>query len=575
MKNSRLKTALLTVTLLSGVTSFSQDGTDRLWVTFENQSSLPQMKEGKLKSSHPAIQKLIDEHAIVSVSQALPDSRREDLQMVYEIDCFCNGDALAEEMKKVAILKDPVEGPKYELLSLPDDYAVEFPQDYALDLINAEEAWSYTHGDTNVILGISDGSFLTEHEELTSKYVSVTNMVNASMNYYYHGTAVATTAAGATDNLVGKSAIGYNCKLALNTIGYNQLLQLHYSGARVLNASWTTGCSYNAYTQQVIDEIYEDGGIVVAAAGNGNATCGSASALVYPAALNHVIAVSSVGPNDNHERYIGDPNSTHQHNSSVDICAPGYDVALTISSGTYMYGNGTSFASPYVAGTIGLLLSVRPCLTFENVLEILQTTAVNIDAQNSAYIGGLGAGRLDAGAAMEYISTYLCDGVDLGNSGVIDFGNNPNILNPGSGMNPETSNGASTGNNGGIISTHGNNTGTIGGSGPTTPTSVEYTRDHLMNSNGNRVGESTPTVNQDEFEAVLFPNPSNGIANLKWTVAGDVELQVYSSTGNLVLNKKIGSEESQTTIEVGNPGVYFIQLRSAGEQIWTQKLVKL
>lgn len=575
MKNSRLKSALVSVTLSATLNTFSQDGTDRLWVTFENQSSVPTLIEGKLQSSNAEVQKLINDHAIVSVDQALPDSRREDLLKVYEVECFCNGDALAEEMKKIAILKDPVEGPKYELLTLPDDYNTEFTEDYALDLINAEEAWTYTHGDSNLVLGISDGSFLTNHEELSSKYVSVTNLTNASMNYYYHGTAVAITAAGATDNVLGKSAIGYNCKLALNTIGYNQLLQLHYAGARVINASWTTGCSYNAYTQQVINEIYEDGGIVVAAAGNGNATCGSASALVYPAALDHVIAVSSVGPYDNHERHIGDPNSTHQHNSSVDLCAPGYDVALTISSGTYMYGNGTSFASPYVAGTIGLLLSVRPCLTFENVQEILQTTAVNIDAQNPAYIGGLGAGRLDAGAALEYLSTYLCDGVDLGNAAVIDYGNNPNIFNPGMGNTGGSSSGST---NGGIINNHGNNSGTVSGSGTTNPTSVNYDRSTLENADGNRVGATTPDtprLDNDQFDAVLFPNPSNGVSNLQWNEASDMELQVFSSTGKLILSKKLSTEENQTSIEVFNSGVYYIQMLKEGEQVWTEKLVKL
>jgi len=178
-----------------------------------------------------------------------------------------------------------------------------------------------------------------------------------------------------------------------------------YSGARVVNMSWSSGCYFNAYAQSVIDEAYANGTILVASAGNGG-TCGGASNLVYPASYDHVIAVSSVGPLDNHERFYGDANSTHQHNITVDICAPGYDVALSTAPGVYVTGNGTSFASPYVSGTIALMLSVNPCLTPDQVEYLLKRTAVNIDAMNPSYVGLLGAGRLDASAAVRAAATF-------------------------------------------------------------------------------------------------------------------------------------------------------------------------
>ena len=420
---------------------------DEIWVTIVNENEIPAHESGQLKSSSPEIQSIIDQFNIVSVEAALPDSRREDLKKVYSMKCQCNaGELIAEIERSSKQLRLPEPAPEYRLSMTTNDYNAEFNQDYALDLIDAQGAWDYSTGDTSMILGISDGNFFVNHEDLQGEYISV-NTWTTPAYYYYHGTAVAVAAAGATDNGVGKSSIGYNCRMRLTGMGYNSILQMTYGGAKVINLSWTSGCFYSVYAQYVIDEAYNNGTIIVAAAGNGS-TCGGPNNLVYPAANDRVIAVSSVGPNDNHEKIIGDPSTTHQHNSSVDICAPGYNVPLAVAPGFYLTSSGTSFAAPFVTGTIGLMLSLDPCLTFEEVEDILYSTAVNIDTQNPNYIGGLGAGRLDAKAALEMVSNSLissvvtdisCNGfsdgaIDLQNVGTSDTCS-WSTLN-GSGVNP-------------------------------------------------------------------------------------------------------------------------------------------
>jgi hypothetical protein len=341
---------------------------------------------------------------ITTITKAFPSSRNAGLTNVYEIACNCDENDLLQQVSKLStVFARPEIAPKYELLNTPNDYSIAFTNDYALNLINAQDAWGITRGDSSVIIGISDSNFDLNHEELVGKYTYVTpGMINSN---YYHGTAVAITAAGNTDNSMGKSSIGFNSSLQLREMNYNELLSATYSGAKVINVSWTSGCYYNTYAQTVIDEVYNNGTVIIVAAGNGS-TCGGASNLVYPAAHNHVIAISSVGPLDNHERTIGDPASTHQHNSSVDLCAPGYDVALTVAAGWYLTGNGTSFAAPYVSGTVALMLAVNPCLTPDDVEMILKQTAVNIDSINPLYAGNLGAGRLNAFAAVQMASTY-------------------------------------------------------------------------------------------------------------------------------------------------------------------------
>ena len=90
-------------------------------------------------------------------------------------------------------------------------------------------------------------------------------------------------------------------------------------------------------------------------------------------------------------------------------------VALTIASGWYLTGNESSFVAPYVTVTFGLMLTLNPCLSYNDVLSILQETAVNIDDQNPNYIGMLGAVRLNAGSALPHASSYSCNGKGPGN----------------------------------------------------------------------------------------------------------------------------------------------------------------
>ncbi len=355
-----------------------------------------------IDSENEQLSKMIRDFRITSIGKAFPASRSHVLQNVVEIKCNCDMNDLYKAVAESSELFSRVEMTEaIEVLGEPNDYTM-VGSDYGLNLINAKAAWDITHGDSSIVIAITDAGYYYNHEELLNKY----NYVSANpYTNYGHGTAVAVIAAGGTNNGIGKSSIGYNSSLQLRAMDYNNVLEATYSGAKVINMSWASGCYFSSYYQDVINEAYNNGSILVAAAGNGG-TCGGPSNLVYPAAYDHVIAVSSVGPYDNHERVIGDAGSTHQHNSSVDICAPGYDLLASWAPGSYGGVNGTSFAAPVVSGTVALMLSVNPCLSFEQVESILKSTAVNIDAQNPNYVGQLGAGRLDAGAAVYAAAHY-------------------------------------------------------------------------------------------------------------------------------------------------------------------------
>jgi hypothetical protein len=388
--------------------SFAQQ-TSSAWVTIEDPNIVPYTDAtGQLVSQDADFDVLISELNVSYVKKAVPSSRRASLSRVYEVGCDCDiVDLYSGLTNKVKAVSKVEYGPIYETLELPNDYSLEVTNPYALNLIDAEGAWEITKGDPNVIIAISDQNYYENHEDLIGKITHYDNTNNSSQG---HGTAVATLAAGATNNNIGKSAIGYNSSLALYRMNYNEVLNASYSGAKVVNLSWTSGCSYNQYLQDVMTEVYENGTFIVASAGNGT-TCGGSTNQVYPSAYNHVFSVTSIGENDNHERNTGDPNSTHQHNATVDLSAPGYYVPITAAPGWYYSGSGTSYASPIVSGTVGLMLSINPCLRPLDIETILKSSSTFIDDLNPAYSGLIGSGRLNAAAAVKMAKEFA--GVSL------------------------------------------------------------------------------------------------------------------------------------------------------------------
>ena len=530
MKNFILFISLTTALLFNISTAKSQIVTEKIWVTVNSINDLPNQEDGKLVSANQELQQLIEEFHIQSFDQALFNSKREDLLKVYEIECFCDVLDLEKRIVETSnVLSNPQPAPEYDFMADPDDYLAIFPNDYALDLIKARGAWNYTNGDTSIILGVSDGNFFLAHEELENEFVSVDVPTSTPSYYYNHGTAVAATAGGKTNNSQGKSSIGYNCRLALAGMGYNYIMQLSNDGVPVINMSWASGCSYNAYLQTLINEMYDNGTILVAAAGNGG-TCGGPTNLVYPAAFDHVISVTSIGEEDNHEKTIGDPTTTHQHNSTVDLAAPGYLVGITVAPGYYIYGNGTSFAAPYVTGTIGLMLSVAPCLTYEEVEKILKETAVNIDAQNPDYIGGLGAGRLDAEAAV-LMATSFCT-TDTEGSPTIEIDTlNYNVADATENPDQETS---------------------------TTSQVAELDSEDNMS-----------------FDPQLYPNPTLGEEIITWDIDQHTVISVVNLLGEVILKKEVNSGTTSMKLNFPNPGVYLVSLEQAGQKKWSGKIVKM
>jgi hypothetical protein len=110
------------------------------------------------------------------------------------------------------------------------------------------------------------------------------------------------------------------------------------------------------------------GHVFVAAAGNSNVNI-DASAF-YPAAYTsaNIIAVLATDNNDNRASF------SNYGATRVDVGAPGVNIRSTIRNSRYAYFNGTSMATPHVAGLAALLYGRNPSWTWSQVKDRIMTT---------------------------------------------------------------------------------------------------------------------------------------------------------------------------------------------------------
>ena len=364
--------------------SFSFSQTNVIWFKAKNEAIF----------QSPTWIKLSNNLSVKNVKKALPSSTYIELSKIYEMECNCTLEEFKKATKNISEDIYSIErGPIYQPLYIPNDLNNPEISDYALHLINAPQAWDLTQGDTNVIIAISDQDYYEQNIELVG---GVTFHYDTTINQTQtHGTAVAITASGNTDNGQGLSSIGFNTSMALYKMTYNDILLASQAGSDVINVSWASSCFYSQLEQDVINQAVANGSIIISAAGNGITCSGN---YVYPASYANVISVTSVGPTNNHEDVFnfGNPTSTHHHNDSVDLAAPGYAVAVNPAANWFINTSGTSFAAPYVSGTIGLMLSVNKCLSNADIENILKNTSFPLDSLNLPYAGLIGAGRLDS-----------------------------------------------------------------------------------------------------------------------------------------------------------------------------------
>ncbi|WP_416967746.1 S8 family peptidase [Streptomyces sp. 4F14] len=244
-------------------------------------------------------------------------------------------------------------------------------------------------------------------------------------NSSWHGTHVAGTIAAVTNNGKGIAGIAHGAKISPVRVlgkcgGYDSDIidaitwasggtvsgvPANANVAKVINMSLGGDGACSTATQNAINGAVGRGTTVVVAAGNESDNVANHN----PGNCNNVISVAATNR-------AGAKASYSNFGSLVDISAPGGEtrtatangILSTLNSGTktpvaesYSYYQGTSMATPHVAGLAALLKSANSALT---PAQIESAIKANARALPGACSGGCGAGLADAAKTVAAVS---------------------------------------------------------------------------------------------------------------------------------------------------------------------------
>ncbi len=321
---------------------------------------------------------------------------------------------------------------------------------------NLEGAWDITTGSASDVIAVIDTGILP-HAELSGKILDGYDFIsesesandldgrdanasdpgdwchigdacydpyNGESDSTWHGTHVAGTIAALSNNASGIAGINWQGKILPVRVlgkggGYTSdvvdgmlwAAGYHIDGvpdnahpAKVLNLSLGSSAICSHTYQNAIDQINQNGAIVVVAAGNEDTDATFAN----PASCNGVITVASVA-RDGGKAYYSN------YGSVVEIAAPGGDkyidtkILSTLDSGatspnydnTLVAYQGTSMAAPHISGIVSLVTSLLPDADVGKVTYILQKSAKAFpDANLTCNTQMCGAGIVDAASAL-------------------------------------------------------------------------------------------------------------------------------------------------------------------------------
>lgn len=222
----------------------------------------------------------------------------------------------------------------------------------------------------------------------------------------WHGTAVAGAASAVSDNNIGIAGASWNASLMhINAsdpsglgirYGYQGVLYAAMNGADIINTSWV-GRAAPDMDAQLIDQTLhlatDLGSLIVSSAGNSELNIDPSG--IYPARHPRVLSVGAT------EKETTKRASFSNYGKLVDVFAPGVSIITTGINDGYIAVNGTSLASPLVAGIAALIKTKFPDMTPDAVREKIRVSAESIDLVNPEFVGQLGRGFVNAFAAIQ------------------------------------------------------------------------------------------------------------------------------------------------------------------------------
>ncbi len=287
--------------------------------------------------------------------------------------------------------------------------------------INAEKAWKITKGSKDVIVAVIDTGIDYNHPDLKSNLLVNNEELNGEagvdddgngyvddvygydfankdgdpLDGHSHGTHCAGVI-GASHNTQGVAGVMADVKILgikfLTDRGSGEtadaIASIEYAmkrGAHIMSNSWGGGEKSQAL-EDAIRAASEQGILFVAAAGNSRSD--NDARPTYPAnyKVENVITVGAMDGKGNRSSF------SNYGAETVHVFAPGSNILSTVKNGGYQKMSGTSMATPFVSGVLGLLLSQNKGMSVESAKERIMATTV----RNRGLDGKALAGRVDA-----------------------------------------------------------------------------------------------------------------------------------------------------------------------------------
>ena len=469
-----MKKLILFLFLINGLL-FGRDYYQKNRIMFCLQKDLPYLtisyENGIAQTGKPALDALLKKYQVSKLEKGFKSATARnvvgetDLSRVYsaEFKAPKEWDALWSMIGDFTVLPEIISGdlasinyplesnPQWDAYS-PDD--TRYGEQWFIPKIQADYAWGLwrpaTPGDPEVLVGVVDTGFDTEHQDLQgvlylnpgedlnhngvvdpSDENNVDDDGNGYRDDFYgwdfadndndirppdagpyqelsHGTHCSGIIGASTDNATGVAGISFRSKViatkqARDTdlenpgiyYGYDGILYVAQLGAKIINCSWGGGY-LSTYERNILDNVSDNyHAIVVGAAGNDERD--NDIYPQYPSDYSKCICVAATT--------LGDKKAYYSNwGSVVDISAPGGEGAVSSSAilstihdnaGSYTAWQGTSMAAPVVSGAFALLKAWFPTASRQWLIDELLVNADNIDDQNPDYLGELGSGRLN------------------------------------------------------------------------------------------------------------------------------------------------------------------------------------
>lgn len=348
---------------------------------------------------------------------------------------------------------------------------------WSLNRLNIEQAWATSRG-AGVIVAVIDTGVMTNHPDLVGRIarpngaVLGANFVGwqaahpggvipldgspiapmsteeaAVQDGQGHGTHVAGIVVASSDNVEGVAAVAPDAVVmpvkVLDDAGAGDtrdvaagIVWAVQNGAQVINLS-LGGTSEDVAVTGAIQYAIDRGVSVFAAAGNcgsGGGGCPSVSAPLFPAASlpdAGAMAVAATGASDEWASFSNQGNY-------VDIAAPGSPILSTcnpsstigvVSGGAfYCWLQGTSMATPAVAGVAALLKSQSPGRSPAEITSFIAQSATDLGAPGrdatfgAGLVNPLGALAMGTNVTATIPNPPLITGAQLGDGRIaIEF----------------------------------------------------------------------------------------------------------------------------------------------------------